>query len=65
MSVRESDDHTMDIEVRKIGGIWHGTIKGHPEIDVRALTEEIARRKITDEAKKLGLTIRHREPSSK
>jgi hypothetical protein len=35
----------MKITVEKIGGIWHGTIEGHPEVDERGLTEEIAKRK--------------------
>jgi hypothetical protein len=36
----------MNIQVRKIGGIWHGTIEGRPEVDERGLTENIARRKV-------------------
>lgn len=36
----------MKIKVQRVGGIWHGTIDGHPDIDVRGLTEEIARRKV-------------------
>jgi len=36
----------MNIRVAKVGGIWHGTIDGHPEVDVRGLTEDIARRKV-------------------
>jgi hypothetical protein len=36
----------MKISTRKIGGIWHGYLEGHPEIDERALTEEIARQKV-------------------
>jgi hypothetical protein len=36
----------MKITTRKIGGIWHGYLDGHPEIDERALTEEIARQKV-------------------
>jgi hypothetical protein len=36
----------MKICIERVGGIWHGTIDGHPEIDERGLTEEIARRKI-------------------
>jgi hypothetical protein len=36
----------MKINVQKVGGIWHGTIEGHPDVDVRALTEEISRRKV-------------------
>jgi hypothetical protein len=40
----------MNIRVEKVGGIWHGTIDGHPEIDERGLTEEIARRKVNSVA---------------
>jgi hypothetical protein len=32
----------MKITTRKIGGIWHGYLEGHPEVDERALTEEMA-----------------------
>lgn len=35
----------MKIRVEKTGGIWHGYIEGHPEVDERALTEDIAWRK--------------------
>jgi len=41
------------ITVRKIGGIWHGYVAGHPEIDERALTAEIAERKAKDAAARL------------
>lgn len=41
------------IRTEKIGGIWHGYLEGHPEIDERALTEEIARRKAESVAKRL------------
>ena len=34
------------IRTEKVGGIWHGYLEGHPEVDERALTEEIARRKV-------------------
>lgn len=41
------DTGTVDgIRTEKVGGIWHGYLEGHPEIDERALTEEIARRKV-------------------
>ena len=43
----------MKIRVQRIGGIWHGTVEGHPEIDERGLTEAIARRKAEDAAKSL------------
>ena len=36
----------MKITVQKIGGIWHGYLEGHPEVDERALTEEMARVKV-------------------
>ena len=36
----------MKITVQRVGGIWHGYLEGHPEIDERGLTEEIARRKV-------------------
>ncbi len=36
----------MKITVQKTGGIWHGYLEGHPEVDERALTEEIAVRKV-------------------
>jgi hypothetical protein len=36
----------MNITTQKIGGIWHGYLEGHPEVDERGLTEEIARRKV-------------------
>lgn len=36
----------MKITTKKIGGIWHGYREGHPEVDERGLTEEIARRKV-------------------
>jgi hypothetical protein len=36
--------------VQKVGGIWHGTIEGHPEIDERGLTKEIAERKAREAA---------------
>jgi hypothetical protein len=41
------------VTTEKIGGIWHGYLEGHPEIDERALTEEIARRKAESVAKRL------------
>jgi hypothetical protein len=51
-----ADDLRMEtkIHVQRIGGIWHGTIEGHPEIDERGLTEEIARRKVEDAARALA-----------
>ena len=43
----------MKIRVQRIGGIWHGTVEGHPEIDERGLTEAIALRKAEDAAKSI------------
>lgn len=34
--------------VRKTGAIWHGTVEGHPDIDERGLTEDVARRKVEE-----------------
>jgi hypothetical protein len=34
------------ITTQKTGGIWHGYLEGHPEIDERGLTEEKAREKV-------------------
>lgn len=42
------------IKVQKVGGIWHGTVDGHPEIDERGLTQEIAERKARDAAKRIA-----------
>ncbi len=42
----------MKIKVQKVGGIWHGTIDDHPDVDVRALTEDIARRKVEEIARR-------------
>jgi hypothetical protein len=36
----------MKITTQKTGGIWHGYLEGHPEIDERGLTEEKAREKV-------------------
>jgi hypothetical protein len=44
----------LKIRVQKIGGIWHGYVEGHPEIDERALTEEIAQRKAREMATRLA-----------
>ena len=42
------------VRTEKVGGIWHGYLEGHPEIDERGLTEEIARRKVESVAKRLA-----------
>lgn len=34
------------VSVKRIGGIWHGYLEGHPEVDERALTEDMARVKV-------------------
>jgi hypothetical protein len=36
----------MNIETKRIGGIWHGCLEGHPEVDESGLTEEVARKKV-------------------
>lgn len=36
----------MKITVKKIGGMWHGYLEGHPDVDERALTEEMANIKV-------------------
>lgn len=36
----------MKITTQKSGGIWHGYLEGHPEVDERGLTEEVVRRKV-------------------
>lgn len=36
----------MKITTQKTGGIWHGYLEGHPEVDERGLTEEMARVKV-------------------
>lgn len=41
------------IKMQKVGGIWHGTVEGHPEIDERGLTAEIAERKAKEAARRL------------
>lgn len=42
------------VTAQKIGGIWHGYVDGHPEIDERALTEEIALRKAREMAARIA-----------
>ncbi len=44
----------MKITTQKTGGIWHGYLEGHPEVDERALTEEIAVRKVQRIIERLG-----------
>jgi hypothetical protein len=33
------------ITAKRIGGIWHGYLEGHADMDERGLSEKIARRK--------------------
>jgi glutamate dehydrogenase/leucine dehydrogenase len=47
----------MNIRVEKTGGIWHAYLEWHPEVDERALTEEIARRKVERIVEKMGLRV--------
>lgn len=47
------------IKVEKTGGIWHGLIEGHPEVDERGLTKEIAERKVREVAARLGRESGH------
>jgi hypothetical protein len=42
------------VRTEKVGGIWHGYLEGHLEIDERGLTEEIARRKVESVAKRFA-----------
>jgi hypothetical protein len=53
----------MKINVQKVGGIWHGTIDGHPDVDVRGLTEEIARRKVKSVAATLSRSTSENDPN--
>jgi hypothetical protein len=34
---------SLAVTVQRTGGIWHGYVEGHPEVDERGLTEEMAR----------------------
>jgi len=47
----------MKITTQKTGGIWHGYLEGCPEVDERALTEEIARRKVERRVAALGARV--------
>ena len=46
------------IETKKVGGIWHGYLEGHPEVDERGLTEDVARRKVERVLDRLQRSIR-------
>jgi hypothetical protein len=39
----ESAVGSLAVTVQRTGGIWHGYVEGHPEVDERGLTEEMAR----------------------
>jgi hypothetical protein len=55
------DSSALDgIRTEKIGGIWHGYLEGHPEVDERALTEEIARRKVASLIERNGEQMQRR-----
>jgi hypothetical protein len=41
------------VRVQRTGGIWHGYVEGHPEVDERGLTEEMARVKAERVVKRL------------
>jgi hypothetical protein len=45
----------MKIRTQKTGGIWHGYLEGHPEVDERALTEEMASEKVRRRIEALDL----------
>ena len=42
------------ISVQRVGGIWRGSIDGHPDVDERALAEEIAVEKTERAAKRIA-----------
>jgi hypothetical protein len=44
----------MQVTVKKVGGIWHGTVEG-TDIDERGLTEEVAGRKAEERLKSVLL----------
>lgn len=46
----------MKITVKQEGGIWHGYLEGHPEVDERGLTEEVVRRKVEQLMARIALT---------
>lgn len=49
----ERADGNLDVTVQRTGGIWHGYVEGHPEVDERGLTEEMARVKAERVVKRL------------
>ena len=46
--MRSADSCVMDSEIttQKIASKWHGFIKGRPDVDETALSEEVVRRKV-------------------
>jgi hypothetical protein len=54
----------MNVHVTRVGGVWHGTIEGHPEVDIRALTEEVAQRKVEAVAALLRAAARVDSPTT-
>ena len=47
----------MEIRTEKTGGIWHGYLEGHPQVDERALTEEIAWQKVKRIIEQSGVSL--------
>jgi len=43
----------LDVTVQRSGGIWDGYVEGHPEVDERGLTEEMAKVKAERVVKRL------------
>jgi hypothetical protein len=54
----------MKITTQKTGGIWHGYLEGHPEVDERGLTEEKAREKVERIVEARGWKNAETTPSS-
>jgi hypothetical protein len=54
----------MKITVRKEGGMWHGYLEGHPAVDERGLTEDVARRKVERFIEKMNERQRGRGPKA-
>jgi hypothetical protein len=58
----ESAGGSLAVTVQRTGGIWYGYVEGHPEVDERGLTEEIARVKAERVAKRLREDANSLEP---
>jgi hypothetical protein len=58
----ERADGNLDVTVQRTGGIWHGYVEGHPEVDERGLTEEMARIKAERVVKRLREDANSPEP---